>query len=134
MLSRLDSRLAFLKAGPRDLPARQQTLRSAIGWSYNLLTADERKLFRQLAVFAEGFTAEAASWVSDDPSPITHHPTTPSPSLDRLAALLDWSLLTRTEQPDGSVRFGMLETIHEFARERLDAAGDMEVLRQRHLQ
>jgi predicted ATPase len=131
MLGRLDSRLAFLTGGPRDLPARQQTLRTAIGWSYNLLTADERRLFRQLAVFTEGFTAEAASWVSDDPSPITHHP---SPVLDRLAALLDWGLLTRTGPADGAVRFDMLGTIHEFAREQLELAGDTAAVRRRHLQ
>lgn len=167
MLGRLDSRLAFLTGGPRDLPARQQTLRTAIAWSYNLLPADERKLFRQLAVFAEGFTVEAATWVSDVEAeggrretaerrqdgksasrpetlitptphdPITRHLDTPTPSsvtLDRLATLLDWSLITGTAQADGTVRFGMLETIHEFARERLEAAGEMTALRQRHLQ
>jgi predicted ATPase len=129
MLDRLDSRLAFLTGGPRDLPARQQTLRTAIAWSYNLLPAEERRLFSQLAVFAEGFTAEAATWVTD-----VEAPSPSSATQVRLAALLDWSLLTRTGQADGMVRFGMLETIHEFAREQLEAAGEMTALRQRHLQ
>jgi predicted ATPase/DNA-binding XRE family transcriptional regulator len=142
VLGRLDSRLAFLSGGPRDLPARQRTLRDAIGWSYNLLTAEERRLFRHLAVFAGGFTAEAAASVVVESRGVEQSSSreedgsgqkTYNPSPDNLDRILDWSHLGSTEQADGTVRLGMRETVHEFAREQLASAGEMAALRRRHL-
>ena len=66
LLRRLDRRLQILTRGPRDLPERQQTLRAAISWSYDLLPSAEQRLFRQLAVFVGGFTLEAVEWVTAD--------------------------------------------------------------------
>jgi predicted ATPase/class 3 adenylate cyclase len=121
LLARLDRALPLLSAGMRDLPGRQQTLRSAIDWSYELLDEADRRLFRQLAVFAGGFTVEAAETVC---------------ALDAVAlfdgidSLVGKSLLVSDEdEPD---RFGMLQVIHEYAAERLAADGEEPVLRERH--
>ena len=108
ILERLDHRLALLTGGPRDHPERQRTVRAAIEWSHDLLSEEESVLFRRLAVFADGFTIDAAEQVC-------------GAELDVLASLVDKSLLRRT----GS-RFSMLGTIHEYARERLEAAGEAE--------
>ena len=123
LLSRLADRLGILTAGPRDLPPRQQALRDAVAWSYDLLDAEDGGLFRRLAVFAGGFTIEAASRVC-------------GATLGRLASLVDKSLL-QVEAPlqsggNGEPRFRMLETLQEFARDRLAASGDDEALRTRH--
>jgi predicted ATPase/DNA-binding XRE family transcriptional regulator len=115
LLARLGLRLPFLTGGNRDLPERQRTLRDAIAWSYDLLDLDEQGLFRLLGVFAGGFTLEAAEWVSrgfSDPQP-------PTPdTLDLVASLVDKSLVWRVEGGTGA-RFAMLETIREYALERL---------------
>ena len=129
MLRRLDARLAFLNIGPRDLPARQRTLRAAIGWSHDLLDEDERTLFRRLAVFPDGFTADTVNAIARPTDP-------PRPAeflLDQAAELLDWGMLTRSDQPDGVVRYGMLETVREYAWERLEAAGEAAELSRLHL-
>ena len=125
LLARLDHRLQLLTGGARDMPARHQTLRATIDWSYNLLHADEQRLFERLAVFTGGCTLEAAAAVglADD---------TGSDMLDRLQLLVDQSLLQQAEGPMGEPRFRMLETIREYAWERLVASGEVEVLRQRH--
>ncbi|MCC7105375.1 MAG: tetratricopeptide repeat protein [Chloroflexi bacterium] len=122
MLARLEASgqasLQLLNSGARDLPARQQTLRGAVAWSYDLLDADERLLFRRLSVFAGGFDLEAAEAVQGDEA---------LPSvLDGLASLVDKSLLRQEDQPDGEPRFAMLETIRDFGREQLagDPAGE----------
>ena len=123
MLARLDRALPLLTGGPRDLPDRQRTLRATIDWSHDLLSPDEQALFRRLAVFAGGWTLEAAEAVAD-----------PDGGLDAFAGfetLSEQSLVTQAETPDGEIRFAMLETIREFARERLEAAGEGAETRQR---
>jgi predicted ATPase len=127
MLIRLERRLPLLTGGARDLPVRQRTLRGAIAWSHDLLELDEQRLFRRLAVFVGGSTLEAAEAVcaGDDGLEID--------VLDGMASLVAQSLLRRDDEPGGDVRFGMLETIREFASEQLDASGELSVLRDRHL-
>ncbi len=126
MLARLQQRLKFLTAGARDLPARQQTLRSAIDWSYDLLDEAEKKLFRRLAVFVGGCTFEAAEAVS-------HAAADPGIEIfDGLASLVNKSLLRQQETARGEPRFVMLETIREYALERLERSGEVEAIRRRH--
>jgi predicted ATPase/DNA-binding SARP family transcriptional activator/peroxiredoxin len=105
--ARLDHRLEVLTGGPRDLASRQQTLRATIDWSYQLLDHEERQLFVRLAVFTGGCTLDAAERVCDA-------------TLGRLESLVDKNLIRRDEV-DGEIRFGMLETIREYALEMLDA-------------
>jgi predicted ATPase/class 3 adenylate cyclase len=105
--------LDLLKGG-RDADPRQQTLRATIEWSFDLLDEEERRLFARLAVFVGGCTLEAAEEVADA-------------DLDILQSLVDKNLLRHTEE-----RFWMLETIREYAAERLDASGEADRLRQRH--
>jgi predicted ATPase len=114
LLIRLDRRLPLLTAGARDAPARQRTLRATIEWSYDLLDEDERRLFVSLAVFAGGWTLDSAEQVCNA-------------DLDVLQSLADKSLI-RSE--DG--RFRMLETIREYALERLEESGELGQLRARH--
>jgi tetratricopeptide (TPR) repeat protein len=109
----------LLSDGPRDLPTRQQTLASAIQWSYDLLSEDEQRLFRHLAVFAGGFTLPAAEAVC-------------AATPEGIAALVEQSLLQRAEPDEHEPRFRMLETVHEFARERLAADPDSAGVRRRH--
>jgi len=118
ILERLSQRLDLLK-GDRDADPRQRSLRATIEWSHELLTADEQTLFRRLSVFAGGCTYEAAERVADgDP--------------DRLQSLLDKSLLRRRDTDFGP-RYWMLETIREFAAERLATSGEAESIREHHL-
>ncbi len=121
MLRRLDSRLHVLTGGPADYTARQQSLRAAIAWSYDLLSADEQTLFARLAVFAGGCTAEAVEAVCADGLL--------SDSLDLLGSLLDKSLVQHQEG-GAAPRFLLLETIREYAAERL-AEHDAATVRQR---
>ena len=114
MLARLDRRLPFLTGGARDLPERQRTLRATIEWSHGLLLPDEQVLFARLAVFSGGCTLDAAEGVIDA-------------DLEALTSLVDKSLLRHR---DG--RFSMLETIREYAAERLALSDDVEALRRRH--
>ena len=126
MLVRLQSRLQLLTGGSQDLPERQQTLRAAVGWSYELLNAAEQKLFRRLSVFASGCTIEASEAVCNASNDLEADP------LDVIASLADKSLLQQSEPPDGEVRFGMLETIREYALERLAASGEESSTRRAH--
>jgi predicted ATPase/transcriptional regulator with XRE-family HTH domain len=138
LLARLSSRLALLTGGARDLPVRQQTMRATIAWSYDLLSADEQALFRRLGVFVGGCTLEAAEGVlrtegrglSDSTIDSVLGPQ--SSVLDGIAALVNQSLLRQVEAPGGAARFMMLETIREYALERLEASGEAERLRRQH--
>jgi predicted ATPase/class 3 adenylate cyclase len=125
ILTRMEHRLEFLTGGGRDLPARQQTLRNAIAWSYDLLDETEQKLFRRLSAFVGGCTVEAAEAVVED------YPTHGS-ILDRLESLLDKSLLQEVEGTNSELRFMMLETLREFALEQLEASGEQATIRRRH--
>ena len=126
LLGRLDRSLAVLTGGARDLPERQQTLRATIDWSYRLLEPDEQRLLDRLAVFAGSVTleqAEAVCVLEGEPG---------ADVLDGIASLVDNSLLRWFEPPDGPPRYFMLETVHEFALERLAARGEETTIRRRH--
>ncbi|MGZ8688776.1 MAG: ATP-binding protein, partial [Gaiellaceae bacterium] len=114
MLTRLERRLELLTSGSRDAPLRHRALRDTIGWSVELLDDDEKVLFRRLSVFVGGCTLEAAGDVCHG-------------DLDALGSLVDKSLV----RADGE-RFGMLETIHEYAGELLDASAEAEDIRRAH--
>jgi predicted ATPase len=114
MLPRLDSRLSLLTAGPRDVPTRQQTLRGALDWSYDLLPDVAKTLFARLAVFVGGFDLPAAEAVCDA-------------DLDTLQLLVDNSLV----RPVGE-RFSLLEAVREYASERLAADREADTVRLRH--
>jgi predicted ATPase/class 3 adenylate cyclase len=124
LLARLGNRLSFLTGGARDLPARQQTLRNAIAWSYDLLDEPERRLFRRLAAFVGGCTFEAAEAVAGGGSA--------GSALDSLGSLVDKSLLRQVEGAGGEPRFAMLEVLREFGLEELAAHGEREAVRRRH--
>jgi predicted ATPase/class 3 adenylate cyclase len=126
LLARLDNRLKLLTGGAHDLPARHQTIRGTIDWSYNLLDAGASRLFVRLAVFVGGCMLEAAEAVCNTTGDLSFS------VVDGVAALLDQSLVRCEEQPDGESRFVMLETIREYALERLAESGVLEQLRQRH--
>jgi non-specific serine/threonine protein kinase len=124
--------LRLLAGGVRDAPARQQTLRATLTWSHDLLTPDERRLFRRLAVFAGGFSLAAAEAVGagEDAGAAAAEPA--RDVLAGLAALADQSLLRQEEPPDGEPRFGLLETVREFALEQLEASGEAAAVRRQH--
>ena len=128
LLARLDQRLAVLTGVSRDLPARQQTLRNTIAWSYNLLDAAEQRLFRRLSVFVDGCTLQAVEAVC---AALDNNGETVQ-ALDGIASLVDKSLLQQTEQEGEEPRFMMLETIREYGLERLAVNGEMEAARQAH--
>jgi predicted ATPase/class 3 adenylate cyclase len=123
MLQRLGNRMKLLKGGARDLPTRQQTLRGAIDWSHDLLE-EEKILFRRLSVFAGGRTLEAIEEICDPEGALD--------ALEGLESLLEKSLLRQEEGPGGEPRFVMLETIHEYAREKLQASGEAEEIKRLH--
>lgn len=141
---RLDDQFRLLVGGSRTAVPRHQTLRACLDWSYQLLSAAERNLFARLSVFAGGWTLEAAEQVSPDrelqrqaeteraASP-TNPITVPSTAvLDLLGSLVDKSLVVASEQ-EGEKRYHMLEPIRLYAREKLDASGEAQVVRERHL-
>ena len=127
ILGRLGSRLAFLRGGARDLPARQQTLREAIDWSYQLLAAPDQARLRRLGTFVGGFTIAAAEELLSQDEPGVD-------AVEALESLADQSLIRRLQGEHGEHRLAMLETIREFALERLAEAGEMDELRRRHAQ
>src|SRR6266566_5139634 len=121
LLARLSERLAVLTSGPHDAPARQQTLRNTIAWSYNLLEAQEQRLFRRLSVFVGGCTLEAIETVC-----IAHETSITTMSmLDSVASLIDKSILQQAEQESEQPHLVMLETIREYGLEALTASGEM---------
>jgi predicted ATPase len=133
LLARLDRALQVLAGGARDLPERQQTLRDAIAWSYDLLNAGEQALFRRLAVFAGGCTLEAGEDVCGSRT----DEQVESRVLETVASLVDNSLLVSRSEPstcqeDEEPRFTMLETIREYALERLTSSGEVEEVQRKH--
>jgi len=128
LLARLDRRLPVLTEGPMDAPVRQRTLRSTIGWSFDLLSERDQRVFAWLGVFAGGFALAAVEAVAIDPADPNGGPDV----LTSLNHLVEQNVLTVASDADGEPRFRMLETIREFAREQLlepDEVG----LRDRHL-
>jgi predicted ATPase/DNA-binding CsgD family transcriptional regulator len=128
LLQRLASRLTLLTRGARELPARQQTLRNTIDWSYSLLAVDEQALFRRLAVFVGGRALEAIEAVCHIAGDRELD------ALNGVASLVDKSLLQQEEGSEGETRFWMLETIWEYALEQLTASGELVTLRRQHAQ
>jgi predicted ATPase/DNA-binding CsgD family transcriptional regulator len=129
LLARLSQRLAVLMGGAQDVPARQQTLRDTIAWSYDLLTAQEQRLFRCLSVFVGGFTleeAEAVSKLSNETEPGAVS------TMDVVGALLDKSLLLQGKQEGEEPRLTMFETIREYGLKCLRQSGEMELTRRAH--
>jgi non-specific serine/threonine protein kinase len=122
LLALLSQRVQVLGSGPRDAPARHQTIRDAIAWSYDLLVQEEQAFFRALSVFAGGWTLEAAAAIAELSLP---------DALTRLEALVEQSLVRRVEGGD-EPRFALLETIREFALERLIESGVEPAARQAH--
>ncbi len=120
----LDDKLKLLTGGARDLPARHQTLRNTLEWSYELLTEDEKILYTRLGVFVGGFKFEAVEAVCNPDGKLD--------ILEILTSLLNNSLLRQEETVDGEPRLGMLETIRAYALEQLTEGGDMDALRTQH--
>ena len=145
ILGRLENSLKLLTSRTPDLPARQQTMRGVVEWSYDLLDVDEKFLFNRLAVFVGGFTVEAVESVvssqlslADDEETSSNEKLTTNNGqltvavLDLLTSLIDKNLLVAKEQTDGETRLRMLETIREFALEKLETSGKLETLQRRH--
>lgn len=130
LLTKLERSLDVLRGGARDLPVRQQTLRNTISWSYDLLTPAEKKLFSRLAVFAGSCTLQAAEFIGNLPEADQSAPGLEF--LDTLESLVGKSLLKLQETSDIEPRFTMLETIHEYAVERLNALPNAAEVRHRH--
>ncbi len=129
LLARLSKSLQVLTGGAQTLPVRQQTLRNTIQWSYDLLDAQEQRLFRRLSVFAGGWTLDAAEAVVNA---VQEANSTVLSVLDGVASLLDKSLLLQIEQDSQEPRLIMLATIREFGRECLATSGEMEVIQKAH--
>jgi len=130
LLSRLDERFSLLTSGARDLPERQQTLRNTLDWSFGLLPAGEQALFARLGVFAGSFSLPAAEAIGVD-SPDDGQARGAGQVMDTLSALVDSSLV-RPQTPGGEPRFSLLETIREYALERLREGGDWVATHDRH--
>jgi predicted ATPase len=126
MRTRLASRMQLLTGGARDLPARQQTIRQAIDWSYDLLSPPEQKLFRRLSVFVGGCTLEAVESVCDTKQDLELD------VLDGMASMVDKSLARQIEQADGEPRFVMLETIREYGLGKMSESEEEMQTRRAH--
>ncbi|HET8851329.1 MAG TPA: AAA family ATPase, partial [Ktedonobacteraceae bacterium] len=126
LLARLSHRLEVLTGGARNVPARQQTLRATIAWSYHLLTPSEQQLFRSLSVFAGGCTLQAVEAITQAAGHVV------STALDGVSVLLENNLLRQVEQPDGELRLLLLETIREYGLECLADTGELEAARAAH--
>lgn len=130
VLAQLEHRLPLLTGGPRDAPARLQTMRAAIDWSHHLLDGEARLVFRRLSIFAGGFTLDAVAAM------VHGEPDAPSAAerdvFNGIVSLIDQSLVHRIPVTEGTPRFRMLEVIREFALEQLEAAGEAETMRHRH--
>ncbi|HET9495838.1 MAG TPA: helix-turn-helix domain-containing protein, partial [Chloroflexia bacterium] len=126
LLARLSQRLQVLTGGAADLPTRQQTLRSAIDWSYEGLEVEEKVLFARMGVFAGGASLHAVEHVAGPIGGMA------SDFLDCITSLIDKSLVKRREEADGELRFYMLETIREYALERLAESGETPDITRKH--
>jgi predicted ATPase/DNA-binding CsgD family transcriptional regulator len=126
LLSRLTHRLTLLTGGARDLPVRQQTLRATLQWSYDLLSPDEQRLFRQLSVFAGGCMLDAVVAICTVGEQSGHE------MLDGVTSLLDKSLLRQIEHEGEEPRLLLLETLREFGWEQMVAAGERDTIREAH--
>jgi predicted ATPase/DNA-binding CsgD family transcriptional regulator len=120
ILARLESRFDLLRADTRDRPDRHQTLRAALDWSYHLLPPAEQRLLRVLSVFVGGCTLDAVASVAQ------------TPPVDGIASLVDKSLLRQVNTSDAETRCYMLETVRQYALERLAGSGDLDAVRARH--
>lgn len=127
MLARLGSQLKFLAGGAHDLPARQQTLRATLAWSYELLAEAEKLLFRRLALFVGGCTLEAIEAICNADGALAGEP------LELLASLIDKSLLQQKAGLPGESRFTTLRVIREYAQERLNESGETAVIRHQQM-
>jgi predicted ATPase/DNA-binding CsgD family transcriptional regulator/transcriptional regulator with XRE-family HTH domain len=126
LLARLDTTLTLLTGGPRDLPERQRTMRGTIQWSYDLLDTREQEVFCRLAVFAGGWTLDAAEAIAAQPAaPV-------SDILDLLGSLVEQSLVVAPSETGEETRYRMLEPVAEYALERLDEFDDSGAVRDRH--
>ncbi len=136
LLARLEHRLPLLSRGARDLPQRQQTLRTTIAWSYDLLQASEQQLFRRLAVFVGGFPLEAVQTICvfDAGGTSSSPQADDTVALEQLAQLLDKSLVQAQQGTRAEPRFTMLETIREYATEQLQASREEAAMQERHAQ
>ncbi len=123
--AKLDDRLRLLTRGARTTLSRHQTLRATIQWSYDQLPAPEQRLFRALSVFAGGWTLAAAARVASDE-------TDDFDVLELLSRLVDKSLVVVDREGDGEPRYRLLETVRQYARERLTEAGEVDAMRRRH--
>jgi predicted ATPase/class 3 adenylate cyclase len=123
LLTQLARSFDALGHGPQDLPARQRTLRATIDWSHDLLTVDERQIFRRLSVLAQSWSLEAAVALADLDI---------GPTMSLLESLVEKSLLRIESDSDGEPRFRMLATVREYGQERLRDAGEYEALQNRH--
>ncbi|HET7420848.1 MAG TPA: LuxR C-terminal-related transcriptional regulator [Candidatus Dormibacteraeota bacterium] len=123
LLANLNDRFRILASGARTVPERQQTMAAAIDWSYRLLTPDEARLFRRLAVFQGGFTLEAAWTVGAN-----------GDTLALLNGLVHKSMVVADRLEDGSTRYRLLESHHDFAQEKLLESGESDAIRRRHYQ
>jgi predicted ATPase/serine/threonine protein kinase len=126
MQARLESRLQLLTGGARDLPARQQTLRGTMDWSFDLLNTAEQKLFRRLSLFVGGCTLEAVEAVCDTKQDLGLD------VFDGMASMVDKSLAQQLEQGAGEPRYVMLETIRDYGLEHLAASGEEAATRRAH--
>jgi predicted ATPase/DNA-binding CsgD family transcriptional regulator/tetratricopeptide (TPR) repeat protein len=131
LLSRLERRLVLLTGGPRDAPSRQQTLRDALAWSYDLLSEHEQWVFRRLSVFVGGFTIEAAEAITAGKAAAGADAEHLPPMLDILSTLVDNSLVRQVNSGD-EPRFMILETIREFGAEQLESRGEIDGTRRSH--
>jgi predicted ATPase/DNA-binding SARP family transcriptional activator/DNA-binding CsgD family transcriptional regulator len=126
LLDRLSERFKLLTGGPREFSERQRTLRSTIEWSYELLEEGEKALFGRLSVFSGGATLEAIEKMCDAPGVLSVD------ALDGASSLLEKSLLGQEEGVEGEPRLVMLETIREYAQERLEESGEAETIKRAH--
>lgn len=126
LVSRLDDALGLLSVGPRDAPVRQHTLRASLDWSYALLSPAEQRLFARLAVFAGGWTLEACEGVAGGDG------IGPSSVLDLLSRLVAKSLVVAEARPPGAIGYRLLETVRQYAHQRLDRSGELAAVSIRH--